>query len=126
MKKLILSLLLLIASLGVRGQEISLPVKVVDSIIVDLARYDILKIEYSKLDSVATIQVEELATRKKELIQAKLTIDDYKLLVSKIERDRKIEKEKVRKLQRKIKWLKITHVLRTAGEIIIIIAIIAI
>jgi hypothetical protein len=126
MKKIIASLLFCLVSLVSWSQEISLPVSVVDSIIIDLARYDILKVEYSKLDSVVSIQTVELATRKQELKEAKLTVDQYKMLVQKLEKSGQITEKELKKANNKIRWLKIAHVLRTVGEVAIIIIIVVI
>lgn len=131
MRKVILSILAFIVLfffilLRVQGQEISLPTPVVDSIILELADYDRLRLEYDTLESRVRIYEAELTNRTEALREATITVDEYAVLVEKLQTKIEIKEDKLVTAKKKINKLRFSHVVRTIVEIAIVVLLIAI
>lgn len=129
MKKLIFSLLLILTGLICVGQsidDISLPTHVVDSIILDLADYDRLKVDYDSIKSTVTIYEIELENRMTIIREAIITVDEYTVLVQMLQEQGKLKDERIKVAYNKINKLRFGHVVRTVVEALIVVLIIMI
>lgn len=112
MKKLIITVALLLVSLFLSAQDrdsvVVLPSHIADSVILDLEYKDYLVYELHKRDSSIAVYNTDLAQRLTLIKTLQLSVDEYKVLISKIEENDKIyerktinDKKKINHLQRK-------------------------
>lgn len=112
MKKLIITVALLLVSLFLSAQDkdsvVVLPSHIADSVILDLEYKDYLVYELHKRDSSIAVYTTDLAERLTLVKTLQLNVDEYKVLVSKLEEDEKIyerknvnDRKKINHLQRK-------------------------
>jgi hypothetical protein len=127
-KKILFSLVLVLGSLVCQAQEkeIALPASVVDKIIVDLHDLRDLKVKAAKQDSLIIEYEKELDERASVIVEAKITIDQYKELVNRLELKAEEREKAMKRLERRVKWLKTGHVLRTVAEVAIVVTLLLI
>lgn len=119
-------LVFLAASIAARAQEICFPEKTVDEIILTIRDYESLKIRYNSLDSTLTVWGGELKEREEIILKDKVTIDQYKQIVSDLNLKITNRNDTLYEAKKQIRKLRISHVVRTVVEIAVIVLIIAI
>jgi hypothetical protein len=139
MRKILLTISFVLALLPLQAQQVEMkqdgvvviPSHIAEKVILDLEEKDRLVVELNKADSVIRVYEMEIASRGQLVREMKLTVDEYTVLVEKLEtemdnmakdysKSKKENRQKIRNLQLKNALVQIIAI----GELVLIILLI--